>query len=191
MLYKYRGLHKKCSLLPNRIMGGSPLIFISSGAPGFPLGPAFQQICRALLATVSCGGQMPFNIMLTCLTVPAWPARAESFRSIYACVGRGPTVPLTHRRGFLASAGSPYKACIRARTALWSDYKAAILGKRMAYLVLWPSLFGAHYVNGIGFLEYHTGERYARIIDNWNNTVDRYYCWDSLICRFMGYMYLK
>lgn len=32
MLYKYRGLHKKCSLLPNRIMGGSADFYIIRGS---------------------------------------------------------------------------------------------------------------------------------------------------------------
>lgn len=148
----------------------------------------FDQYGKDHCAAVSIFNALQYYAHRLNASVPAGRSRMETFKSIYAHVGRGPTVPPVYRSGFRAAVGPPYRARIRARNASWRSYKAAILGGQMTYLVLWPSLFSAHYVNGIGFLEYRTGERYARIVDNWNRTAERYYCWDSLICRFMGSM---
>ncbi len=118
-------------------------------------------------------------------------SRPDIFQSIYALAGRGPTAPLAYRSALRNSMITPYRAYTRRRAVSWSNYVAAIRDQRMIYLVLWPSLFNAHYVNGIGFREYYSGGKYVRIVDNWSNTTDRYYCWDTSICRFMGYVYIS
>ncbi len=117
--------------------------------------------------------------------------RLDTFESIYNLAGKGPTIPVSYRSAFVNSIIPHYKAYAGGRAVSWDNYVAAIRDQRMVYLVLWPSLFNAHYVNGIGFREYYSGEKYVRIVDNWRKTTDRYYRWDASICRFMGFVYIS
>jgi hypothetical protein len=69
----------------------------------------------------------------------------------------------------------------------WSNYKDLVTDDVMTYFVVWPSLFKAHMINGIGYREYTTGEHYARVADGWYSSYNRWYLYDEALYR-MGYV---
>lgn len=66
----------------------------------------------------------------------------------------------------------------------WSALKSHLAyyddgDNHMLYLLIWNGL-EAHYVNGVGYREYSSGEKYVRIFDNWNKNINRYISYTAL-----------
>lgn len=119
-------------------------------------------------------------------------SRVETFQQIHSYIGDGPVFPPGYRAGlkYYVQVNTPYNYHTGALSVNWNNYKTYIGNNRMLYLFLWPSLLNAHYVNGIGYREYSTGEKYTRIVDNWNNSTNRWFYWDSGVQNYMGYVYV-
>lgn len=45
---------------------------------------------------------------------------------------------------------------------------------RMCIVLLSAGIVDWHYVNAIGYREYDSGSKYLRIVDNWNNSYNKF-----------------
>jgi hypothetical protein len=85
---------------------------------------------------------------------------------------------------------TPHTSLISNHGSHWSTLKQNIDSNNMLFFIIQQSSgWEMHYVNVVGYREYSGGEKYARIIDNWTNTVDRWYLFSAYIV-YMGTSYV-
>lgn len=115
----------------------------------------------------------------------------ETFFTIYDdYLGTGPVWEDAYREGLTSYLyyETQYSVSYGDVLTSWSTLKENFGyysgGKnRMIYLLIWDWDWDenfAHYVNGVGYREYTTGEKYVRIFDGWYDDIDKYISWSIL-----------
>lgn len=57
----------------------------------------------------------------------------------------------------------------------FESFRSCIDADRMPWVLVWPTLFQAHYVNGVGYRIYNSGEHYFEILNNWDAQKTQFY----------------
>lgn len=145
-----------------------------------------------------CGATSAFNMVLYSRYRIGNPVqvnqRIDLFKGVHGYIGNGPTLPSLYVTGFNAYVNydtnyTPYAQNLGYSS--WSNYKSYINNDRMIFMVIWPQLLKAHYINGIGYREYSGGDdKFCRVVDNWNDNTNRWYYWPNDLYAF-GYAYFQ
>lgn len=113
--------------------------------------------------------------------------RLNLFKTIHQDVGNGPVAMIagSAKKIFKSMGyGLTYK-----KVRNYDEIKKAIDSDEIVGLLLANGLFHWHWVLCIGYREYKDGTNYLQIIDNWNNTTDRFYRIHSKSLWFSGTSY--
>lgn len=113
--------------------------------------------------------------------------RLNLFKTIHQDIGNGPVAMIAgSAKKFFKSMGYvlTYK-----KVRNYYELKKAIDSDEIVGLLLANGLFYWHWVLCIGYREYKDGTSYLQIIDNWNNTTDRFYRIHSKSLWFSGTRY--
>lgn len=95
--------------------------------------------------------------------------REDVFTDIHERVGNGPVTPLQYRNRIkrYIENDTSYNITVSNLTDTWTNYKNEISGDRMTVMCVWPALFSAHMINGVGTREYSSGTNYCVVLNNW------------------------
>lgn len=97
----------------------------------------------------------------------------ETFAEIYSIVDKGPVMTIASQTvAYFRDRGY---TLYYSMVSNFSGYKTAFANNRPCALLLKDALLAWHWVIGIGYREYTTGEQYIRIIDGWNDNHMRFY----------------
>lgn len=104
----------------------------------------------------------------------------QTYDSIANYISDGPAMTIA---GGLSSYASTKGYTLNYDTNLilfnFSTYKAAINNSRPVGMLLTDTTYGWHWIVGVGYREYSTGSKYARIVNGWENTSLRFYLWNQ------------
>lgn len=117
----------------------------------------------------------------------------DTFISVHGYMNNGPVAANSYRSRL--SNYVNHETDYIPHTALlntWTQIKSHISNGHMIYLLVWQGIF-AHYINGVGYREYSSGDKYVRIHDNWNNHIDHYINYSVASSRpdTFGYFYVS
>jgi hypothetical protein len=104
-------------------------------------------------------------------------AREALFTAIHKRIKNGPVTPSGYRtriKKYVNNDMSGYSITVDNIRDNWDNYKAECDSNRMSLMCLWPALFNAHMVNGIGYRTYSNGSKYCQIINNWYSDLTQY-----------------
>ena len=101
-------------------------------------------------------------------------SRANTFSSIFSKVGNGPVLfskinsglqSYVNERGYSYSGGS---------CGYYSSIKSRVQSGQMCMILTSASIINMHYINAIGYRDYTTGSSYIRVINEWDNSINKY-----------------
>lgn len=127
------------------------------------------------LASNHCAATSAFNVTHYFRTRFADPIeddeRLTVFNNSHAYIGNGPVTPSQYRTRYLnyINNGTSYSASILNPYDSWANYKDNIQDGYVVLMCVWPELFSAHMINGVGYLEFPSGN-YCAVLDNWNSS---------------------
>lgn len=95
--------------------------------------------------------------------------RNTVFTAIHTRIKNGPVTPTQYRNRLkkYIEQDTPYKITVENIGDTWINYKNEIDNDRMNVMCVWPSLFSAHMINGVGTRIYSTGTNYCVVLNNW------------------------
>ncbi|QQY79006.1 hypothetical protein EDD65_104172 [Keratinibaculum paraultunense] len=99
--------------------------------------------------------------------------KRDTFKAVHKIIGNGPSMTIASGakqyfkdRGYTLN----YKS-----VSNFNGIKSATTDNHPCGILLADGLFAWHWIISVGYREYNSGGNYMRIMDNWFNTVDRYY----------------
>ena len=95
--------------------------------------------------------------------------RNSVFTAIHQRVKNGPVTPPQYRsriESYIKNDTS-YNITVENIRDTWDNYKDEIDAGHMTVMCVWPSLFSAHMINGVGTREYSSGTKYCVVLNNW------------------------
>lgn len=94
--------------------------------------------------------------------------RENLFIDIHLFMGNGPVLAAGYRNRLqlYVESFTTFQSHAYPVDKTWSSYQNIVLSNRMSAVFLWPSLFSAHFVNGVGWRTY-TNVNYCALISNW------------------------
>lgn len=97
--------------------------------------------------------------------------REDVFTDIHERVGNGPVTPLQYRNRITRyiEEDTSYNITVSNLGDTWANYRSEIKSKHMTVMCLWPALFSAHMINGVGIREYSSGTNYCAVLNNWSS----------------------
>ena len=121
----------------------------------------------------------------------------STFLVIHSYMRNGPFTPSEYHQRIKSYIENEtnYSIILTDPAETWEAYKAEVRANRMCFMCIIPiNVFEAHYINGIGYREYHDGSKYARVIDNWHHEkgkkLHRYYIFGAGLFQIGGvYIY--
>lgn len=94
--------------------------------------------------------------------------RENLFIDIHLFMGNGPVLAAGYRNRLqlYVESCTTFQSHAYPVDKTWSNYQYMVSTNRMSAVFLWPSLFSAHFVNGVGWRTY-TNVNYCAYINNW------------------------
>lgn len=100
-------------------------------------------------------------------------SKRSTFIEVHKIIGNGPVMMIAggatqyfSNRGYTLNHSS---------IGSYSGVKTAIGNNRILGILLADGIVSWHWILGVGYRQYTSGENYIRIMDGWHNTVDKYY----------------
>lgn len=120
-----------------------------------------------------CASTSAFNMVLYYRYIMNNPIassdRNSVFTAIHQRVKNGPVTPSQYRsriESYIRNDTS-YNITVENIRDTWDNYKNEIDAGHMTVMCVWPSLFSAHMINGVGTREYSSGTKYCVVLNNW------------------------
>lgn len=99
--------------------------------------------------------------------------KIEVFKKLHALIGNGPVVTIA---GGLDKYFSSLRYDLRfSNLGNLESIKNALVNDRIIGILLAKDLFNWHWVLGLGYREYEDGSVYIRILNGWDNAIDKFY----------------
>lgn len=120
-----------------------------------------------------CAATSAFNMVLYYRYIMGDPIaendRVTVFTDIHRYVLSGPVAPAQYRSRLTnyIEEETSYNIDVANLSKTWANYKNEIVSDRMTVMCVWPTLFSAHMINGVGTREYSSGTNYCVVLNNW------------------------
>lgn len=94
--------------------------------------------------------------------------RIDIFKKIHSFMKNGPVSTSAYRSRIKKYAESlSLKTIIENIDDTWTNYQVEAINERMSLMRVWPALFHAHMINGIGYRIYDGDIHYCVVLNNW------------------------
>ena len=94
-------------------------------------------------------------------------------------LGAGPKTPTDYYtqliRYMINNVRSGFDVSVDTLSKNFESFRSCIDADRMPWVLVWPALFQAHYVNGVEYRIYNSGEHYFEILNNWDAQKTQFY----------------
>lgn len=97
----------------------------------------------------------------------------DTFKAVHKIVGNGPVVSITSGankyfkdRGYSLSSSS---------VGSFNAVKSAVNSNQIQGVLLSDGIFNWHWILAVGYRQYDSGEKYMRIVNGWDNSIDVFY----------------
>ncbi|NLJ89597.1 MAG: hypothetical protein GX323_01740 [Clostridiales bacterium] len=100
-------------------------------------------------------------------------SKSETFYKIHKSIGNGPVIRIAAKtKNYFKSRG--YDLNYR-RVTFYKGIKEAIDKNRPCAILLTAGIAKWHWVIGVGYREYTTGERYIQVVNGWRNSSNQFF----------------
>ena len=99
--------------------------------------------------------------------------KCETFKKVHAIVGNGPVMTIAgDTKTYFSNRGYELKY---SSVNSFDGIKNSVRNDRITGILLANGIVDWHWVLGVGYREYSSGDKFIRIVNGWNNTIDRFY----------------